>query len=94
MTQDSLTGNGHAASPRHFHDRTGPVYGLARTWRAAFPCATRAQWPGVSIRSGAPLARPRSLTVAGAAQALRKLQAISNQLSARPKLSWLIAESW
>jgi len=31
MTQEGLTGNGHAASPRHFQNRTGPVYGLART---------------------------------------------------------------
>jgi hypothetical protein len=56
MARESLTGNGHAASPRHFHHRYGPVYGLARTWRAAFPCAHRAQWlevPGRGI-PGAP----------------------------------------
>jgi len=48
MTQEGRTGNGHAASPRHLHPRCGPVYGLARSWRAAFPCATRAQWPEAS----------------------------------------------
>jgi hypothetical protein len=31
MTLEDRTGNGHAASPRHFHHRSRPVYGLART---------------------------------------------------------------
>jgi hypothetical protein len=41
--EDTRRNHGHAASPRHFHHRPGPVYGLARTWRIVFPRAERTQ---------------------------------------------------
>jgi len=65
-TQEGSRRNGCAASPRHFHQRSGPVYGLARTWSVAFPSLLRSVAESLEETL---VTDPRSLTVAGAAQA-------------------------
>jgi hypothetical protein len=53
MAQEDRTGNGHAASPRHFHHRRGPVYGLARNLDAP-PSHARLAHSGWKSRAGTP----------------------------------------